>query len=68
MPGMTKTALFRTGGEPFPIAENIEKRPQAYACGLCRRYLSSRAVASQVLSAHVSLTTVFEMGTGGPSP
>ena len=25
MPGMTKTALFRTGGEPFPIAENIEK-------------------------------------------
>ena len=30
--------------------------------------LSSRAVASQVLSAPVSLTTVFEMGTGGPSP
>ena len=34
---------------------------------LCRRYLSSRAVSSQVLSAQMSLTTVFEMGTGGPS-
>ena len=31
-------------------------------------YLSSRAVTSQVLSARVSLTTVFGMGTGGPSP
>ena len=35
---------------------------------LCWHYLSSRAVASQVLSAQVSLTTVFGMGTGGPSP
>ena len=34
---------------------------------LCWRYLFSRAVASQVLSAEVSLTTVFGMGTGGPS-
>ena len=31
-------------------------------------YLSFRAVASQVLSAQVSLTSVFGMGTGGPSP
>ena len=30
--------------------------------------LSSRAVSSQVFSAQVSLTTVFGMGTGGPSP
>ena len=30
--------------------------------------LSYRAVASQVLSAQVILTTVFGMGTGGPSP
>ena len=29
--------------------------------------LFSRAVASQVFSALVSLTSVFEMGTGGPS-
>ncbi len=31
-------------------------------------YLSFRAVTSQVLSARVSLTSVFGMGTGGPSP
>ena len=30
-------------------------------------FLSSQAVSSQVLSAFTSLTTVFEMGTGGPS-
>ena len=30
--------------------------------------LSSRLVAKQVLSAQVSLTSVFGMGTGGPSP
>ena len=30
--------------------------------------LLSRAVASQVLSTEMSLTTVFGMGTGGPSP
>ena len=35
---------------------------------LCWRYLSSRAVTSQVLSAGTSLTAVFGMGTGGPSP
>ena len=30
-------------------------------------FLSSQAVSSQVLSAFMSLTTVFEMGTGGSS-
>ena len=34
----------------------------------CWHYLFSRAVASQVLSARKSLTTVFGMRTGGPSP
>ena len=34
---------------------------------LCSRYLSSRAVTRQVLSAYMSLTSVFGMGTGGPS-
>ena len=33
----------------------------------CWRYLSFQAVASQVLSTEMSLTTVFGMGTGGPS-
>ena len=32
-----------------------------------RRYLSLQEVALQLLSARVSLTTVFGMGTGGPS-
>ena len=31
-------------------------------------YLSSRSVTRQVFSARVSLTSVFGMGTGGPSP
>ena len=35
--------------------------------GLCWRYLSSRAVTRKVLSAQMSLTSVFGMGTGGPS-
>ena len=30
--------------------------------------LSSRVASNQVLSAQVSLTSVFGMGTGGPSP
>ena len=34
---------------------------------MCSHYLSSRAVARQVLSAQMSLTSVFGMGTGGPS-
>ena len=34
----------------------------------CWHYLSSRQVTLQVLWARVSLTSVFGMGTGGPSP
>ena len=34
---------------------------------LCWHYLSSRAVARQVLSAQMCLTSVFGMGTGGPT-
>ena len=34
---------------------------------ICSHYLSSRAVARQVLSAYVCLTSVFGMGTGGPT-
>ena len=48
-------------------SEWIKKDPRPFGQGLCSRYLSSRAVARQVLSAHVSLTSVFGMGTGGPS-
>ena len=34
---------------------------------LCWHYLSSHAVTRILLSAHMSLTSVFGMGTGGPS-
>ena len=44
-------------------------KPRDFRRGvLCWRYLSSQAVSSQVLSAEASLTSVFGMGTGGPSP
>ena len=44
-----------------------ENAPQLSLWGLCSHYLSSRAVTRQVLSAQMSLTSVFGMGTGGPS-
>ena len=44
-----------------------EKSPTVSGGALCWHYLSSRAVARQVLSAYMSLTSVFGMGTGGPS-
>ena len=52
-----------------PAAMNI-KREATLLSGFspCWRYLSFRAVSSQVLSAEASLTSVFGMGTGGPSP
>ena len=50
-----------------PVDCHRRKKPTAVAEGLCWRYLSSRAVARQVLSAQMSLTSVFGMGTGGPS-
>ena len=43
------------------------KTGQLSLSGLCRHYLSSRSVSRQVFSAQVSLTSVFGMGTGGPS-
>ncbi len=51
------------------VAKKIKKRPSYWtdAFGLCRHYLFFRAASSQVFSAQMSLTTVFGMGTGGPS-
>ena len=47
-----------------------QQNPRPYWSGVCcvGVYLSSRAATSQVLSAQVSLTAVFGMGTGVPSP
>ena len=48
------------------MEEYIAKHP--FGCMLCVGIsLSSRAVTSQVFSAPLSLTSVFGMGTGGPS-
>ena len=46
-----------------------QKKPRLLArlFVLCWYYLSSRQVTLQVLSAQMSLTAVFGMGTGGPS-
>ena len=41
--------------------------PNGYGLSKCWHYLSSRAVTRQVLSTQMSLTSVFGMGTGGPS-
>ena len=48
---------------------HINSKSSTLSCGasLCSRYLSSRAVTRQVLSAQTSLTSVFGMGTGGPT-
>ena len=48
---------------------HMQKKRHTFRCAfsLISDFLSSQAVSSQVLSAFMSLTTVFEMGTGGPS-
>ena len=55
-------------GKTVLSAEVPQSEILKYATDLCWRYLSSRAVTRKVLSAKVSLTSVFGMGTGGPSP
>ena len=60
------SALFAL---PTELWRNIDERLDETS-NLCRSvgaYLFSRAVASQVSSARQSLTSVFGMGTGGPS-
>ena len=53
----------------FLTSQNTKNSGKLFACRcLCVGVnLSSQAVSSQVLSAPVSLTSVFGMGTGGPS-
>ena len=53
----------------FVRRHSRQKKPRRLArlFSLCWHYLSSRQVTLQVLSAQMSLTSVFGMGTGGPS-
>ena len=53
----------------LPYFSLLQKKSDGHRPSLsCWRYLSFRAVSSQVLWAEASLTSVFGMGTGGPSP
>ena len=56
-----------TTGSAGGLLPTTKKEP-AEAGSLCWRYLSFRAVTRKVLSAQMSLTSVFGMGTGVPSP
>ena len=46
---------------------NMQKADSFRCPPLCRHYLFSRSVSRQVSSAQMSLTSMFGMGTGGPS-
>ena len=45
--------------------EKVSAFTDTFSFCLTGNYLSSQAASSQVLSAYVGLTAVFEMGTGG---
>ena len=65
----SKTHCCCPCSRPFLLPKTQKNSGKLFACRcLCVGVnLSSRAVSSQVLSAPVSLTSVFDMGTGGPS-
>ena len=64
VPGSTRRAF-----EPKAVRQPLKKSRHPFGWrSLCWQYLSSRAVTRKVLSAQMSLTSVFGMGTGGPSP
>ena len=65
--GSVKRYAQASENAPF-LSEHTKKAPSNRMEPFkCWHYLSSRAVTRQVLSALVSLTSVFGMGTGGPS-
>ena len=64
---ITELNITRKENKKHHRLYRYKKSPDQTVEALCSRYLSSRAVARQVLSAHMSLTSVFGMGTGGPS-
>ena len=73
LPSRSPSVTALPKGEPsflfLPISHKKRKTNNPVDCwSLCWRYLSSRPVTRQVLSARVCLTSVFGMGTGGPTP
>ena len=63
---IARQVLSRRGAVRWKVP-GAKKESGSLLTLLCSRYLSSRAVARQVLSAYMCLTSVFEMGTGGPT-
>ena len=64
---------YRSPYKNLPVAgfrryDTVVEKSPLFRVYLCWRYLFSRPVTRQVSSAQVSLTSVFGMGTGGPSP
>ena len=57
----------REGCTAFPFCHIVKTQPAYASCVSCRHSLFSRPVARQVFSTIMSLTSVFGMGTGGPS-
>ena len=64
---LTSVFGMGTGGPSRQSTPTAKKKPDQPQVSLCWHYLFSRSVTRQVSSAHVSLTSVFGMGTGGPS-
>ena len=64
---LTSVFGMGTGGPSRQSTPTAKKKPDQNQVSLCWHYLFSRSVTRQVSSAHVSLTSVFGMGTGGPS-
>ncbi len=53
--------------DSYRFAGNKLQKTSTFLWRLCWRYLFSQPVARQLSSAQMSLTSVFGMGTGGPS-
>ena len=61
------TAGHRNRKQVEPVPYNEKEPGLSLTLLLCWHYLFSRPVARQLSSAQMSLTSVFGMGTGGPS-
>ena len=61
--GQLSFAVKKHAGGMFQAKKNLLLSQEA----LCSRYLFSRPVTRQLSSAYVCLTSVFGMGTGGPT-
>ena len=68
VPIFTARAIYRPAAASVRGTLAGRKKPRPYGRGfLCLRYLFSRPVTRQLSSAYMCLTSVFGMGTGGPT-